>query len=110
MAEAQLIKLKQAETLVLQDPSHYPAILPAVIALTAQTDRPLRRWTTNFLTNTFASRSLDAKVKEDLASTVVDALRRLVDDGDAGVVKSSVACSSLIYPLLFRRMYISYMV
>jgi symplekin len=100
-----LTQLKQAEALVLQDPSHYPTILPAVLALSAQPDRPLRRWIANFLVNTFSSRALDSQVKEDLASGVVDSLRTLVDDADPGVLKSCVQCSSLIYPLLFRRMY-----
>jgi hypothetical protein len=97
---------KQAEALVLQDPSHYPAILPAVLALAANPDRPLRRWIANFLTNTFTNKLLDEQVKEDLAAGVVDTLRTLSDDGDFGVLKACVLCSSLIYPILFRRMYI----
>jgi hypothetical protein len=105
MPEAKLTQLKQAEALVLADPSHYSTILPAVLALAAQPDIPLRHWISNFLVNTFSSRVLDPQVKGDLASGVVDTLRILVDDTDAGVLKSCVQCSSLIYPLLFRRMY-----
>jgi symplekin len=104
MAEEQLAQLKQVEILVLQDPSQYPVIFPHVVALSTRPDRPLRRWIANFLTNTFASRTLDGQVKEDLATGTVDALRTLLDDSDFGVVKSCVLCSSLIYPLLFRRM------
>jgi hypothetical protein len=108
MAADRLSQLKQAEILVLKDPSHYPAILPAILALTNQPDRPLRRWIANFLTNTFASRALDGQVKETLAATgVVDALSTLMEDADAVVVKSCILCGSLIYPLLFRRMYVS---
>jgi len=108
MASDTLVQLKQAEALVLQDPSHYPAILPAVLSLAAQPDVPLRRWIATFLTNTFASKSLDGQVKEDLAAVgVVDALRLLIEDGNAAVLKSCVLCSSLIYSLLFRRMYAS---
>jgi symplekin len=108
MAEAKLTQLKQAEALVLADPSHYPTILPAVLALAAQPDIPLRHWIANFLVNTFSSRTLDPQVKEGLSSGVVDALRILVDETDTGVLKSCVQCSSLIYPLLFRRMYSHY--
>jgi symplekin len=105
-AEERLAQLKQAEALVLQDPSHYQAILPAVVALTTQTDYPLRRWIATFLTNTFASKVLDGQVKEDLASIVVDGLRRLAEeDVHSGVLKSCILCSSLVYPLLFRRVY-----
>ena len=105
-AAERLVQLKQAEALVLQDPTHYPAILPAVLALAIQPDTPLRRWIANFLTNTFASKSLDGQVKEDLAAGgVVDSLRTLIEDGDGAVIKSCVLCSSLIYPILFRRMY-----
>ena len=106
MAADRLAQLKQAEILVLKDPSHYPTILPAVVALTNLPDRPLRRWIANFLTNTFASRALDGQVKETLAPGVVDALRTLIEDVDPAVLKSCILCSSLIYPLLFRRMYI----
>jgi hypothetical protein len=106
MSADRLLQLKQAEALVLQDPSHYPAILPAVLALSTQPDTPLRRWIANFLTNTFASRVLDTQAKEDLAASgVVDSLRTLIEDGDFGILKSCVLCSSLIYPLLFRRLY-----
>jgi hypothetical protein len=103
MAAEQLAQLKQVEILVLQDPSQYPVIFPHVLALSTRPDRPLRQWIANFLTHTFASRSLDRQVKEDLASGVVDPLRTLLDDGDFGVLKSSILCASLIYPLLFRR-------
>lgn len=106
MSADRLLQLKQAEALVLQDPSHYPTILPAVLALSAQPDTALRRWIAHFLTNTFASRALDTQVKEDLAASgVVDSLRTLIDDGDFGILKSCVLCSSLIYPILFRRLY-----
>jgi hypothetical protein len=104
MAQDRLPQLKQAEALVLQDPSHYPAILPAVLVFAAQPDIPLRRWIANFLTSTFASKTLDGQLKEDLAAGVVDTLRLFVDETDPGVLKSCVQCSSLIYPLLFRRM------
>jgi hypothetical protein len=106
MAAERLVQLKQAEALVLQDPSHYPTILPAVLALSTQPDPPLRRWIAHFLTNTFASRVLDTLVKEDLVSSgVVDVLQVLTEDTDFGVVKSCILCSSLVYPILFRRMY-----
>lgn len=108
MAADRLAQLKQAETLVLKDPSHYPTILPAVLALTNLPDRPLRRWIANFLTNTFASRALDGQVKETLAAGVVDALTTLIEDPDSAVLKSCILCSSLIYPLLFRRMYLPF--
>ena len=105
MTSEPLAQLKQAEQLVLQDPSLYPTILPHVLALAPQQDRTLRRWIAQFLNSTFASRQLDAQAKEDLAPLgVLEALGVLIDDGDFGVVKSCVLCSSLIYPLLFRRM------
>lgn len=103
MADIDVVVRQQAETLVAQDPSHYPSILPAILALVVQPSTSLRRWIAHFLTNTFANKRLDAQVKEDLATTVLDALRTLIDDGDFTVVKSCVLCSSLIYPLLFRR-------
>ena len=107
MCADRLLQLKQAEQLVLQDPSHYPTILPAVLALAAQPDTPLRRWIANFLTNTFASRVLGAQAKEDLAASgVVDSLSTLLEDVDFGVLKSCVLCSSLIYPILFQRLYL----
>jgi symplekin len=105
-AEDGITPLKQAEALVLQDPSHYPAILPGVIALTTRAELPVRRWIATFLINTFASKVLDVQTKEDLSVLVIDGLQKLIDeDSDPGVVKSCVLCSSLIYPLLFRRVY-----
>jgi symplekin len=104
-AEQQLSQLKQAEILVQQDPSHYPTILPAVLALALQPDTVLRRWIANFLINTFASRTLDSQVKEDLAATALDPIRSILEGGDDAVLKSCILSSSLIYPILFRRMY-----
>jgi hypothetical protein len=103
-----LAQLKQAEALVLQDPSYYDKILPNVVALAGQPDKSLRRWIGSFLKSTFASGVLDSAAKEELAVLgVVDALQTLVNDElDGAVLKSVVLCSSLIYPLLFRRMYV----
>jgi len=106
-AAQQLSQLKQAELLVQQDPSHYPTIIPAVLGVTAQPDISLRRWIANFLTNTFASRQLDGQVKEDLAAISLDPLRALIDASDDVVLKNCILCSSLIYPILFRRVYIT---
>jgi len=105
-AEQQLTQLKQAELLVQQDSSHYPTILPAVLALSAQRDITLRRWIANFLTNTFASKQLESQLKEDLATLSLDPLRTLIEGDDDLVLKNCILCSSLIYPILFRRMYL----
>jgi|SRR5579859_7363651 len=105
MAEEQLLQLKQAESLLQQDPTYYPTIFPAVLALATQQHIPLRRWIANFLCNTFSSRVVEGAVKAELAATTVDTLRGLIEDVDSVVVKSCVQCSSLIYPLLFQKVY-----
>jgi hypothetical protein len=106
-----LAQLTAAEDLLAQDASHYPAIFPVVLQLTTQHDVPTRRWIAAFLTRTFSPRSsLDATGKEALLvlnnGAALDALLALLGGGpDAGVVKSTVLSSSLIYPILFQKMY-----
>jgi hypothetical protein len=110
-----LAQLKAAEDLLAQDASHYPAIFPVVLQLTTQRDIPTRRWIAAFLTRTFSSRSsLDATGKEALLvlnnGAALDALLALLGwNADAGVVKSTVLSSSLIYPILFQKMYVPFM-
>ena len=108
-----LSQLKQADDLLAQDASHYPAIFPVVLTLAAQPDAQTRRWIAAFLTRTFSARpSLDAEAKEALLArdhgAVLDSLLTLLSEGngDAAVVKNTVLSSSLIYPILFRRMYV----
>lgn len=107
-----LAQLKAAEDLLAQDASHYPAIFPVVLQLTTQQDVPTRRWITAFLTRTFSPRSsLAATGKEALLElnngAALDALSALLEgNADAGVVKSTVLSSSLIYPILFQKMYV----
>jgi hypothetical protein len=108
-----LAHLKQADDLLAQDTSQYPTIVPVVLSLAAQPDVPTRRWIAAFLTRTFSPlSSLDTAGKEALLAlnngAVLDSLLSLLAEGgdaDAGVVKSTVLSSSLIYPILFRKMY-----
>lgn len=108
-----LAQLRQADDLLAQDASHYPTIFPVFLTLAAQPDVPTRRWIASFLTRTFSSHSsLDTEVKESLLvrnqGAALDSILTLLADGnaDAGVLKNTILSSSLIYPILFRKMYV----
>lgn len=66
----------------------------------------LRRWGADFLAETFSTPVVDINEKQSLAVTCLDTMVRLMDEKEAGILKSVVQCSASVYPLVFRYMYV----
>jgi len=105
-------QLEAARKLALGDPQVYNQVLPGILPIIGGPAAPLevRRWGADFVAETFASPSLSNMQKEQLCSDVLPTLRNMLDTPgeDAAVVKSVVQASASIYPLVFRRMYVTH--
>lgn len=103
-----IAQLNLARSLVLQDPTHYPdilkGILPIIVASSSVIE--LRRWGAEFLAETFSSPLINAQKKQELALVCLDPLATLLGEAETGILKNVIQCSSSIYPLVFRYMYV----
>jgi symplekin len=105
----QMAQLEAARNLVLGDAAFYPQIVQGILPIIGANARlELRRWGSEFLSETFATPSLEMAQKDKLSRQVLQTLRELLENPaeDAAVVKSVIQTSASIYPLLFRHMYV----
>ncbi|KAJ5120557.1 uncharacterized protein N7515_009945 [Penicillium bovifimosum] len=101
----QLAQLNAARSLVLGDAAFYPQIVNGILPIVgASTRLELRRWGANFLAETFASPMLPAAQKEQLAPSVLQTIREILElpETDTPVLQSLVQTSASLYPLVFR--------
>jgi symplekin len=107
--EEQIRQLDDARKLVLSDANYYPQIIQGILPIIGPTARvELRRWGADFLAETFASPTVPAAQKENLALIVLEILISMIENPqeDNAVVKSVVQTAASIYPLVFRWMYV----
>ena len=101
-------QLNQARLLCLADPnSLYAQIVPGLSSIiNASAELELRRWGSDFLSETFSSPVLAADQKQKLSVQVLDILKGYLvkADEDALVVKSVVQTASSIYQFVVRHM------
>lgn len=103
----QVAQLNAARNLVLGDAAFYPQIVNGIIPLIGARARlELRRWGADFLAETFASPVLATAQKEQLAATVLQMIREILElpESDVAVLKSVVQIAASLYPLVFRHM------
>lgn len=103
----QVAQLNAARNLVLGDAAFYPQIVNGILPLIGAGSRlELRRWGADFLAETFASPALATAQKEQLAATVLQVIREILElpESDVTVLKSVVQTSASLYPLVFRHM------
>lgn len=100
----QLRQLGDARALVLGDPVYWPQVLHGILPIVSGPIVELRRWGADFLAETFSTPVVDINEKQSLAVTCLDTMVRLMDEKEAGILKSVVQCSASVYPLVFRYM------
>lgn len=103
----QVAQLNAARNLVLGDAAFYPQIVNGILPLIGAGSRlELRRWGADFLAETFASPALATAQKEQLAATVLQVIREILElpESDVTVLKSVVQTSASLYPVVFRHM------
>ncbi|RAL07431.1 RNA-processing protein PTA1 [Aspergillus homomorphus CBS 101889] len=101
----QIAQLNAARNLVLGDAAFYPQIVNGVLPIIGARARlELRRWGAEFLAETFASPALASAQKEQLAASVLQAQREVLElpEGDPLVLKHIVQSAASLYPLVFR--------
>ncbi|PWW79228.1 hypothetical protein C7212DRAFT_288366 [Tuber magnatum] len=100
--EDQLQQLGSARALVLTDPVYWPQVLHGILPIVSGPVVELRRWGADFLAETFSTPVVEAGEKLNLAVACLDTMVRLMDEREAGILKSVVQCSASVYPLIFR--------
>ncbi|CUS08643.1 unnamed protein product [Tuber aestivum] len=100
--EDQLQQLGNARALVLTDPVYWPQVLHGILPIVSGPVVELRRWGADFLAETFSTPVVEAGEKLNLAVACLDTMVRLMDEREAGILKSVVQCSASVYPLIFR--------
>jgi len=104
-------QLEAARKLALGDPQVYTQVLPGILPIIGPAAPvEVRRWGADFLAEGFSSPSLPSAQKEQLVSDVLPTLRNMLETPgeDAAVVKSVVQATASLYPLVFRRVYVTY--
>jgi len=105
--EEQIFQLNAARNIVLGDATYYPQIIQGILPIIGREARlELRRWGADFLSETFASPTVQLQQKETLSLIVLETLKTMIENPneDSTVVKSIVQAASSIYPLVFRWM------
>ncbi|RMJ26324.1 hypothetical protein PHISP_02810 [Aspergillus sp. HF37] len=93
----QIAQLNAARNLVLGDAAFYPQIVNGILPLIGARSRlELRRWGSDFLAETFASPALPTAQKEQLAATVLQTVREILElpESDVAVLKSVVQAAA----------------
>lgn len=101
----QIAQLEQARKHVLDDASHYSAIVPGILPIVGPSAAlEIQRWGTDFLAESFASPALSMHTKEALSVQVLETLKGYLQSpaDDEYVVKSVVQTTASIYGLIFR--------
>lgn len=106
----QLIQLRKARSLVLRDAVFWPQIFQGVLPIVSGPYVELRRWGAEFLAETFSTPTLDEAKKTELALLALDTLVGLIHEMEADLLKNAVQASASIYPLLFRYMYVCWVI
>lgn len=104
----QIKQLNEARNLVLNDPTFYPAIVEGILPIVSGpvSAKELRRWGSGFLSDAFSTPMVDLTTKQTMALKVLDAVHFLINESEPGILKNTIQCSSSIYPLVFRYMYV----
>lgn len=96
-----IAELNGARRLVEQDPAMWPQILEGLLPIVNRRDAALRRWCAGFFVDAFATTAVSEHLKQGIALKLVPAITTLLTDGDPQVLKLTITCFSLVYPLLF---------
>ncbi|KAL2113494.1 hypothetical protein VUR80DRAFT_3656 [Thermomyces stellatus] len=98
-------QLNDARKLVLGDVKLYQSVVKGILPIIAPTSQPeLRRWTADFLAETFATPALPTKDKEAMQPFVLDTVQSILEnpDEDPHVLRSIIQTAASIYPIALR--------
>ena len=100
-------QLNDARKLVLGDVKLYPSVVKGILPIIAPTSHlELRRWTADFLADTFATPALPSRDKESMQPFVLDTVQSILEnpEEDAHVLRSMIQTAASIYPITLRWM------
>lgn len=100
-AQMSVDQLNGAKAVVRENPALYPEIVKGILNIADRPETDLRRWCAAFLVDAFASPDLSEEVKQTLAIDSLNTLLTLVNDRDFVVLRHSITCIGIVYPLLF---------
>ncbi|PKS10526.1 hypothetical protein jhhlp_002279, partial [Lomentospora prolificans] len=98
-------QLNDARKLVLGDVKLYPSVVKGILPIIAPTSHlELRRWTADFLADTFATPALPSRDKESMQPFVLDTVQSILEnpEEDAHVLRSMIQTAASIYPITLR--------
>ncbi|SPO00910.1 related to PTA1 - pre-tRNA processing protein / PF I subunit [Cephalotrichum gorgonifer] len=100
-------QLNDARRQVLGDVKLYQSVVRAILPILAPTSTShleLRRWTAEFLADTFATPALPSKEKESMQPFVLDTVQSILEnpDEDVQVLRSMIQTAASIYPIALR--------
>lgn len=104
-------QLNDARKLVLGDVKLYQSVVRGILPIIAPTSHlELRRWTADFLADTFATPVLPAKEKESMQPFVLDTVQSILEnpDEDPQILRSMIQTAASIYPIALRWMLVPY--
>ena len=97
--------LKNARRIVLQNAVYYPAVLPAIREICANsTDPEARRRTASLISESFAAPTWSAEAKEPQALASLELVESLVSENERNtdLVMSGVQIAANIYRIVFK--------
>jgi symplekin len=100
-------QLNDARKLVLGDVKLYQSVVRGILPIIAPTSHlELRRWTADFLADTFASPALPAKEKESMQPFVLDTVQSILENPneDPQILRSMIQTAASLYPIVLRWM------
>jgi symplekin len=103
-------QLSDARKQVLANPKLYSSVVKGVVPLLANTGASqhlsIRRWTAEFVAETFATPALPTREKDVLAPFVLDTIQTIVENAaeDTQVLRSMMQTAASLYPIALRWM------
>jgi len=101
-------QLNDARKQVLANPKLYSSVVKGVVPLLAATTQHLsiRRWTAEFVAETFSTPALPTREKDVLAPFVLDTIQTIVENQaeDVMVLRSMIQTAASLYPIALRWM------
>ncbi|KAI8590955.1 Symplekin tight junction protein C terminal-domain-containing protein [Geranomyces variabilis] len=101
-SEKRVAVLHQLHELMKREPTLLPAFFPHALGLAVDPQPDLRIGLTRLIEDTICRMSVPDDVKLLVSARSVEALSFLMADGNPGVLKRVIRCSTSIYPFVFK--------
>jgi symplekin len=101
-------QLNDARKQVLANPKLYSSVVKGVVPLLGSSSHHLsiRRWTAEFVAETFATPALPTREKDVLAPFVLDTIQTIIENPseDVHVLRNMIQTAASLYPIALRWM------